>query len=266
MANSYYICAFHDARGFVMNTILKSSPQEEFSFDLSVIIPAYNEERTIGEVLVKIADTLSSSPYTYQLIVVDDGSKDRTAAIAEEFASGRTLKNGSFLLVRKENGGKGSAIRTGIPHAAGKYTIIQDADLEYEPSDIIRLMDKITADKADVLYGSRFLDKSNKHSYRSFYLGGRLVSFTTNILYCQRLTDEPTCYKLFSTALLKSIKLNCTGFEFCPEVTAKVAKRGYKIAEIPISYKPRTLDEGKKISWKDGVEALWVLLKYRFSN
>ena len=134
------------------------------------------------------------------------------------------------------------------------------------PADIVRMMQRITADNLEVLYGSRFLNKSNKHSYRSFYWGGRLVSLATNILYCQKLTDEPTCYKLFSTSLLKSIKLNCTGFEFCPEVTAKVAKRGYKIKEIPISYKPRTISEGKKISWKDGVEALWVLLRYRFNK
>ncbi len=234
--------------------------------DLSVIIPAYNEERTIEEVLNKISTTLSSSPYSYQLIVVDDGSKDRTADIVESFLKKTEFKNGSHTLVRKANGGKGSAIRAGIPHANGKYTIIQDADLEYEPADIVRMMQRITADNLEVLYGSRFLDKSNKHSYLSFYWGGRLVSLATNILYCQRLTDEPTCYKLFSTSLLKSIELNCTGFEFCPEVTAKVAKRGYKIREIPISYKPRTVSEGKKISWKDGVEALWVLLRYRFKR
>ncbi|MCM1532305.1 MAG: glycosyltransferase family 2 protein [Bacteroides sp.] len=232
--------------------------------DLSVIIPAYNEEGTIEEVLRKISETLSDSPYSYQLIVVDDGSKDRTAELVESFIGKTELKNGMLSLIRKENGGKGSAIREGIPYATGKYTIIQDADLEYEPADIVRMMNRMTADHLDVLYGSRFLDKSNKHSYMSFYLGGRLVSLATNILYGQRLTDEPTCYKLFSTQLLKSIRLNCTGFEFCPEVTAKVAKRGYKISEIPISYRPRTVDEGKKISWKDGVEALWVLLRYRF--
>lgn len=234
--------------------------------DLSVIIPAYNEERTLEAVLQKISRTLSDSPYSYQLIVVDDGSTDRTAELVESFFLKNELKNGCYSLVRKQNGGKGSAIRAGIPYAEGTYTIIQDADLEYEPTDIVRMMQQITAEKADVLYGSRFLDKTNKHSYLSFYLGGRLVSLTTNILYGQKLTDEPTCYKLFSTSLLKSIKLNCTGFEFCPEVTAKVAKRGYKIKEIPISYKPRTVSEGKKISWKDGVEAIWILLRYRFSK
>ena len=234
--------------------------------DLSIIIPAYNEEKTIEEVLKKISETLSSSPYSYQLIVVDDGSKDRTADLVESFLERTALKNGGHILVRKANGGKGSAIRAGIPYANGKYTIIQDADLEYEPADIVRMMQRITTDNMEVLYGSRFLNKSNKHSYQSFYWGGRLVSLATNILYCQKLTDEPTCYKLFSTSLLKSIKLNCTGFEFCPEVTAKVAKRGYKIKEIPISYKPRTISEGKKISWKDGVEALWVLLRYRFKK
>lgn len=115
-----------------------------------------------------------------------------------------------------------------------------------------------------VVYGSRFLNRSNKHSYFSFYIGGRFVSFVTNLLYGQHLTDEPTCYKFFDTAFLKSIPLRCEGFEFCPEVTAKVCKRGIKIHEIPIHYYPRSIAEGKKINWKDGLEAIWTLIKYRF--
>ena len=119
---------------------------------------------------------------------------------------------------------------------------------------------------SQMMYGSRFLNKQNKHSYFSFFLGGQVVTWITNILYWQNLTDEPTCYKVFDATLLKSIKLNCTGFEFCPEVTAKVAKLGYKIPEVAINYFPRSISEGKKINWKDGVEAIWVLVKYRFVN
>lgn len=115
-----------------------------------------------------------------------------------------------------------------------------------------------------VVYGSRFLNRENKHSYFSFYIGGRFVSFVTNLLYGQHLTDEPTCYKFFDTAFLKSIPLQCKGFEFCPEVTAKVCKRGIKIHEIPIHYHPRSIAEGKKINWKDGLKAIWTLIKYRF--
>jgi len=117
-----------------------------------------------------------------------------------------------------------------------------------------------------VIYGSRFLMKENKHSYQTFYLGGRIVSLFTNLLYFQHLTDEPTCYKLFKTDLIKSIPLKCNGFEFCPEITAKVAKKGIRIKELPIKYYPRSIEEGKKIKWTDGVEALWTLLKYRFIN
>lgn len=233
--------------------------------DLSVIVPAYNEGKTVSKVINALYSILGSSQWSFQVIIVDDGSKDDTADVAEK-ALADVKSPDDFSLVHRKgvNGGKGSAIRAGIPFVKGRYVIIQDADLEYDPNDIVRMMEVITSENKKVLYGSRFLKKENQHIYKAFYLGGRLVTLVTNILYLQKLTDEPTCYKMFDADLLRSINLKCTGFEFCPEVTAKVVKKGFKIREIPISYYPRTVEDGKKISWKDGVEAILVLLKYRF--
>ena len=234
------------------------------AIDISIIIPAYNEGRTIEEVIVSLYRLLSGSEYSFQLIIVDDGSKDDTKVIAQQALEHLEKGKCSFRLISKENGGKGSAIRAGIPYVEGDYVIIQDADLENDPQDILRMLQVIKSENLNVLYGSRFLKTENKSLYPAFYWGGRVVTMATNVLFGQRLTDEPTCYKMFSSDLLKSIDLKCKGFEFCPEVTAKVSKKGYKIKEIPISYFPRTKEEGKKLSWKDGVEALWTLLKYRF--
>lgn len=224
---------------------------------LSVLIPAYNEINNIQNILNKIREV----DIPMEIIVVDDGSTDGTRELLN------TLKSDKIKVVfHEKNQGKGGAIRTAIANSKGDIIIIQDADLEYDPQDYYKLIPLIECGKEKVVYGSRFLNKQNKHSYFSFFLGGQVVTWITNILYFQNLTDEPTCYKVFDAKLLKSIKLNCTGFEFCPEVTAKIAKLGYKIPEVPISYYPRSISEGKKINWKDGVEAIWVLLKYRFVN
>ncbi len=224
---------------------------------LSVLIPAYNEVHNIQNILNKIGEVTIPK----EIIVVDDGSTDGTRELLN------TLKSDTIKVVfHEKNQGKGGAIRTAIEHSKGDIIIIQDADLEYDPQDYYKLIPVIESGKEKVVYGSRFLNKQNKHSYFSFFLGGQVVTWITNILYFQNLTDEPTCYKVFDAKLLKSIKLNCTGFEFCPEVTAKIAKLGYKIPEVPISYYPRSISEGKKINWKDGVEAIWVLFKYRFVN
>jgi len=224
---------------------------------LSVLIPAYNEVHNIQNILNKIGEVNIPK----EIIVVDDGSTDGTRELLN------TLKSDTIKVIfHEKNQGKGGAIRTAIAHSKGDIILIQDADLEYDPQDYLKLIPVIESGKEKVVYGSRFLNKQNKHSYFSFFLGGQVVTWITNILYFQTLTDEPTCYKVFDAKLLKSIKLNCTGFEFCPEVTAKVAKLGYKIPEVPISYYPRSINEGKKINWKDGVEAIWVLFKYRFVN
>jgi glycosyltransferase involved in cell wall biosynthesis len=162
--------------------------------------------------------------------------------------------------------GKGMSIRTGLGYVTGEYVVIQDADLEYDPNDYNVLLSYLLETGGRVVYGSRYLNHENRHSYSSFYVGGRLVSLVANVLYGQRLTDEPTCYKMLETGLLRSLGLRCERFEFCPEVTAKVSKLGYRIPELPVRYYPRSISEGKKIRWWDGLEALWVLIKYRFIN
>ncbi len=225
---------------------------------LSVLIPAYNELKSIDVIIEKI----QAVPLDKEIIIVDDGSTDGTR---ERLATYSTVPN-VRVIHHPHNQGKGAAIRTAIQHIRGDIAIVQDADLEYEPQDYIKLVEPIVAGREKVIYGSRFLKPENRHSYFSFYIGGQLVTWITNLLYNQRLTDEPTCYKVFDAQFLQSIPLDCTGFEFCPEVTAKVAKRGIRIHELPINYYPRSLQEGKKISWFDGIEAIWVLLKYRFVN
>ena len=232
---------------------------------LSVIIPVYNEEATIEELLKKVIAVRLTRDLEKEIIVVNDASKDKSEEIVTRVINqypDETIK----YLKQSANAGKGMAIRAGIRSVTGDYVIIQDADLEYDPEDYNPLLDYLIANKRAVVYGSRFLNKNNKSSYATFFWGGKLVSFITNILYGQKLTDEPTCYKLFDAGLLKSIDLKCTGFEFCPEVTAKVAKLGHKIDELPIRYYPRSIEEGKKIKWYDGVEAIWVLLKYRITK
>ncbi len=222
---------------------------------LSVLIPAYNEINSIDILLEKI----QAVPIDKEIIIVDDGSTDGTRERLDTFRSIPNVK----VVFHEKNQGKGAAIRTAILHMTGDIAIVQDADLEYEPQDYLALVKPIAEGSEQVVYGSRFLKPENRHSYFSFYIGGQVVTLLTNILYNQRLTDEPTCYKVFDAAFLRSIPLDCTRFEFCPEVTAKVAKRGIRIKELPISYYPRSIAEGKKISWLDGIEAIWVLLKYR---
>lgn len=230
---------------------------------LSIIIPVYNEESTLKRLLEKVIHVKLTNGVGKEIIIINDCSHDKSEAIAKCVIA--EYPDVSIKYARHEvNSGKGMAIRTGLQLVTGDYVVIQDADLEYEPQDFDLLLGYLITCEKKVVYGSRFLERENKHSYLGFYLGGRLVSLFTNILYGQHLTDEPTCYKMFDADLLKSIPLQCTGFEFCPEVTAKVSKLGYKIKELPIHYYPRSIREGKKIKWYDGVEAIWILLKYRF--
>lgn len=225
---------------------------------LSILIPAYNEEKTISQVLQQIFSLQLA--VDFEVIVIDDGSTDLTA---------EAVKNSGFPVIylrQGKNSGKGAAIRRGIEEAQGEIILIQDADCEYYPNDYPALITPILSGKAEVVYGSRILKKGNPYSYKWFYWGGRFLSWWTNFLYGTHITDEPTGYKVFKASVLKSLRLSCQGFEFCPEVTAKILREGIKIFEVPISYSPRSIEEGKKISWKDGVMALWVLWKFSFSN
>jgi glycosyltransferase involved in cell wall biosynthesis len=228
---------------------------------LSILIPAYQEEATIGEVLRRVAaiDTTASG-FDKEIVVCDDGSRDRTAAIAEAMAA----EDPSIHVVRHpRNRGKGAAIRTALAAAKGDYCLIQDADLEYEVTDYPALLAAAAAG-ADVVYGSRFLANPRPTGMRiANFVANRVLTTTANLLFGLAITDEATCFKLIRTSLLRELQLECTGFEFCPEVTAKLGKRKIEIAEVPIAYTARAIAEGKKVRWTDGVEAMWVLVKHR---
>ncbi len=224
---------------------------------LSIVIPTYNEENTIMEILKRVLQAPLGDGIEREVVVVDDGSTDSTSQLMKAYEG-----SSEVFYYRKENGGKGSAVRYGVERCTGDIVVVQDADLEYDPNDFKKLMEPILNGETRVVYGSRELSKS-EHSSLLFYLGGQLVTVATNILFGTKLTDEPTCYKMFDAKLLKSVKLESDGFEFCPEVTAKVLRKGEQIKELPISYAPRDREHGKKIKAWDGVVAIWTLLKYR---
>lgn len=226
---------------------------------LSIIVPVYNEKNTILEILKRLTD-LNLGAIEKEIILVDDCSNDGTRQIIEGLT-------GSYKIIfHDKNQGKGFAIRSGLKETTGDYVVIQDADMEYDPKDLKTMVEKMITEKIPVLYGSRRLRKENvQYSGLLFYFGGWLLTAVANILYGQKLTDEPTCYKMFQTDFIKSLPLRSRRFEFCPEVTALSALRGIKIPEIPISYYPRHKKEGKKIRWHDALTAVWVLLKYRLN-
>ena len=223
---------------------------------LSIIIPAYNEAATVKELLERV--TRLRAPFKKEVIVVDDASTDATARIAQSF--GRNVK----LVRHSMNQGKGAAIRTGIKHCTGLYTIIQDADLEYDPKDYLPLWNAAVKHGLQVVYGSRF-SGNRAYPIGAHGFGNKFLTFMTNLLFSSKLTDMETCYKLMQTSLLKSLPLKASKFDFEPEVTSLLLKRGIRIREVPITYHPRTALQGKKIHWKDGLQALRALFRERFS-
>lgn len=230
---------------------------------LSIIIPVYNEERTLKK-LLDIVEKVKIEDISKEIIIIDDGSIDATKDILEP------LKDKYKIIFHKKNYGKGMAIRTGIKHSTGDIIVIQDADLEYNPEDFGRMIKPIINNNARIVYGSRFnlpfrghLKENQKSLFYVHLIGNTFLTMMTSILYFNKLTDMETCYKMFRKDVLEDIKLRSRGFDFEPEFTAKVLKKGYRIIEVPVEYVSRNFEEGKKITWKDGITAVWCLLKYR---
>ena len=224
---------------------------------LSVVMPAYNEESTIEQMIRRVV----AVPLRTELIVVDDGSTDSTREILARLAAEFPIK----VILQPVNAGKGAALRRGFQEVTGDLVVIQDADLEYSPEEFPQLIELIVQGRADVVYGSRFLGRHRVFLF-THYIGNRIVTFVTNVLYNTMLSDMETCYKVMRTDVLRSFRLESNGFGIEPELTAKIFKRGYRVYEVPITYDGRGYEDGKKITWRDGFVALWVLLKYRFTE
>jgi len=235
------------------------------NWQLSVLMPVYNEEETVEQIIKDVLAVALDS----ELIVVDDGSTDTTQARLQSL--GDTYGDRLKIIYAPYNVGKGSAIRIALSHATGDVVVIQDADAEYDPRDFVPMLERIK-EGAAVVYGTRLsadaLRLNNEGHARvrkdKFYLARRLLPWLTNLLFQTKITDEATCYKMFRREVLQSIRLRCERFDFCPEVTAKIAKRGYQIYEVPIHYQARTVDQGKKIGWRDAWDAVAALIKFRF--
>jgi glycosyltransferase involved in cell wall biosynthesis len=219
-------------------------------------MPVFNERTTVETIIRRVL----AVPLRIQLIVVDDGSTDGTREILDGLQQSL-----AFTLLRQANAGKGAALRRGFAAVSGDIVVVQDADLEYSPEEYPDLIDLIRRGHADVVYGSRFLGRHRVFMF-THYLGNRIVTLATNILYNTMLTDMETCYKVMRVDVLRSMTLDSNGFGIEPEITAKIFKRGYRVYEIPITYAGRGYEEGKKITWVAGLVALWVLIKYRFTE
>lgn len=222
---------------------------------VTIIMPLYNEESTAATIIEKVLKL----KIDYELIIVNNGSADNTREIIHRYDTRPQVK----IIDKNRNIGKGDGIVTALEHAAGKYTVIQDGDLEYDPGDIETMVGAAEEKKALAVFGSRTMNPDSGISYNRYLWGGKLLTYLANFLYGVGITDESTCYKMVRTDILKAMNLQCRRFEFCPEVVAKLGRNKIKIYEIPIYYNPRKFEEGKKIRGIDGLEAIWTLIKYR---
>jgi glycosyltransferase involved in cell wall biosynthesis len=232
--------------------------KKKIAYTLSVIIPVFNELNTIEEIVRRVQDT----GLVTEIVLVDDGSTDGTRKIL----AGYQNKKGMKVILHEHNQGKGAAIQTGLKHVTSDLIIIQDADLEYDPRDYKVLLEPINEGLADVVYGSRFLGGPRRPILFWNMVANKILTFTTNILYNNILTDMETGYKLFKREIVKDMKIHAKSFDFEPEFTAKILKKHVPIYEVPIRFTPRLYDEGKKIKMKDAFIAMWTLIKYRFVN
>jgi dolichol-phosphate mannosyltransferase len=226
---------------------------------ISILIPVYNEFSTIGAVLGKVLAASLPAGWAKEIIVVDDGSKDGTSEVLREYAQRGEIVLHSLSV----NGGKGTAIRFAIREATGDVIVIQDADLEYDPSDLKALLTPIVEGRAEVVYGSRFLGSIEGMAWKN-WIANKILTATANILHGAEITDEATAYKAFRSEVLNRLILSCQRFEFCPEVTAKLSRLGHRICEVPVRYNGRKNAAGKKVRASDGFHALWTLVKYHF--
>lgn len=233
---------------------------------LSVIIPVYNEANTLRTVLRRILE----APFSKELVIVDDCSTDGTTQILHDLVADQSAimpddRLAPFelkILFHQQNRGKGAAIRTALEAVSGNVTLIQDADLEYNPAEYPQLLEPILAGQADVVYGSRFLGSPHRVLFFWHTVGNKMLTLLSNVLTNLNLTDMETCYKVFRTEIIKEMRLCSNRFGIEPEITAKVARQNVRIYEVPISYAGRTYAEGKKINWKDGISALWAIVRY----
>ena len=244
---------------------------------VSIVVPVYNEKSTVEEILRRVLDT----EVRKEVIVVDDCSTDGTRQILENIAARQAngdktappqdggdpieLRDLQFFF-QTSNQGKGAALRRGFAQATGEIVLVQDADLEYDPRDYSKLLEPIVDGRADVVYGSRFLGGPQRVHYFWHYVANRVLTLLSDISTNLKLTDMETCYKVFRREVLQGIQLKSDRFGFEPEITAKIAKHNWRIYEVPITYAGRTYEEGKKITWKDGVQALWCIIRYKFSD